>query len=583
MTDLLIRGGTVVDGTGAPPREADVAIRDGRIEAVGGGLGPARETIDARGRIVTPGWVDIHTHYDGQATWDSLLTPSCWHGVTTVVMGNCGVGFAPVHPGQEDFLIGLMEGVEDIPGTALAAGMKWGWESFPEYLDVLESIPHVLDVGTQVPHGAVRTYVMGERGARNEPATPEDIRDMAAIVKEAVEAGALGFSTSRTIVHRAVDGEPVPGTFAAEDELFGIGEVLADLGRGIFELAPAGAMGEDLAAPEKEVAWMRRLSAKIRRPVSFALAQHDIDARQYRRILELCREANEAGALLTPQVGSRPTMLLIGHQTFHPFSNRPSYRKLEALPLGERVAKLRDPTVRRRILSEKSEDTDPRLAVVMTLIEQGLHKIFPLGDPPDYEPPPEASIRAIAEREGRDPFEVLYDRMLDLDGRQLLMLAILSYSDGDLEALREMLQHPDSAFGLGDGGAHCGAICDASMTTFLVTHWARDRKRGPRLPIEWVVRKMTRDTADLYGLRDRGVLEPGRKADLNVIDWDRLQLALPQLAFDLPAGARRLVQRAHGYDATIVAGQVTFRDGEHTGALPGRLLRGSRGAERPRT
>jgi N-acyl-D-aspartate/D-glutamate deacylase len=378
-------------------------------------------------------------------------------------------------------------------------------------------------------------------------------------------------------VHRAVDGEPVPGTLAAEDELFGIGRVLGELGRGLFELAPAGAMGEDLAAPEKEVAWMRKLSAEIGRPVSFALSQHDVDKEQFRHVLALCRDANAHGSHIVPQVGSRPTMLLIGHQTFHPFSYRPTYRKLEALPLAERVAKLRDPEIRRRILAEENEASDPRIAVVMQLIAHGLHKIFPLGDPPDYEPGPEKSIKAIAAREGRDPFEVLYDRMLELDGRQLLMLAILSYSDGDLEAMRTMLEHPDSAFGLGDGGAHCGAICDASMTTFLLTHWARDRKRGPRLPLEWVVRKMTHDTAQLYGLRDRGVVAPGKKADLNVIDWQKLQLALPELVFDLPAGARRLIQRAHGYDATLVSGQVTFLQGEHTGALPGRLLRGPQG------
>jgi N-acyl-D-aspartate/D-glutamate deacylase len=575
MHDLKISGGTLVDGSGDAPREADVAVSDGRIAAVGRDVGPARETLDARGKLVLPGIVDIHTHYDGQATWDSLLTPSCWHGVTTLVMGNCGVGFAPVRPGDEDFLIGLMEGVEDIPGTALAAGMQWGWETFPEYLDALEGIPHVLDIGTQVPHGAVRAYVMGERGAKNEPATPADIEAMAAIVREGLEAGALGFSTSRTIVHRAVDGEPVPGTFAAEDELFGIGRVLRDLGRGLFELAPAGAMGEDLAAPAKEVAWMRRLSAETGRPVSFALSQHDVAKGQYREILELCRDANANGSQLVPQVGSRPTMLLIGHQTFHPFSFKPTYQALEALPLPERVAKLRDPAIRRRILDEKSAaGMDPRMNVVIGLIEGGLHKIFPLGDPPDYEPGPEASIAAEAKRLGRDPFEVLYDRMLELDGRQLLMLAILSYSDGDLEALREMLEFPSSAFGLGDGGAHCGAICDASMTTFLLTHWARDRRRGPKLPLEWVVRKMTRDTAELYGLRDRGVVAPGLKADLNVVDWEKLSLALPELVHDLPADGRRLIQRAHGYDATLVSGTVTFRDGEPTGALPGRLIRG---------
>ncbi|MEM7410545.1 MAG: amidohydrolase family protein [Myxococcota bacterium] len=579
MHDLAIRGGLLVDGSGAPPRAADVAVDDGRITAVAPEVGTARETIDATDRWVLPGIVDIHTHYDGQATWDSLLTPSCWHGVTTLVMGNCGVGFAPVRPGDEDFLVGLMEGVEDIPGTALSAGMKWGWESFPEYLDALDAIPHALDLGTQVPHGAVRAYVMGERGARNEPANAEDIARMAEVVREGMLAGALGFSTSRTIVHRAVDGEPVPGTFAAEDELFGIGRVLREVGRGLFELAPAGVMGEDLAAPAKEVAWMRRLSAETGRPVSFALSQHELDKDQFREVLALAREANADGAQLRPQVGSRPTMLLIGHSTFHPFSFKPSYQALETLPLPERVRALRDPETKRRILAETSvAGDDPRVGFVIQLIEQGMDKIFPLGDPPNYEPSPDQSIAAIAARENRDPFEVLYDRMLELDGRQLSMLAILSYGEGDLEALREMLEHPDSAFGLGDGGAHCGSICDASMTTFLLSHWVRDRTRGPKLPLEWVVRKMTRDTAELYGLHDRGVVAPGRKADLNVVDGERLELALPELVHDLPAGARRLIQRARGYDATIVSGVVTFRDGEHTGALPGRVLRGPQSA-----
>jgi N-acyl-D-aspartate/D-glutamate deacylase len=578
MHDLILEGGTLVDGTGAAPREVDVAVDGDRIARVGSNLGPARERIDARGKLVTPGWVDIHTHYDGQATWDPMLTPSCWHGVTTLVMGNCGVGFAPVRPGQEEYLIGLMEGVEDIPGSALADGLTWGWESFPEYLDVLERGHYALDLGTQVPHGPVRTYVMGERGAKNEPATPDDVEQMAAIVREAILAGALGFSTSRTIIHRAVDGEPVPGTFAAEAELFGIGRVLGELGMGLFELAPAGVMGEDLAAPEKEVAWMRKLSAEIQRPVTFALTQHDVDKDQWRRVLELCDAAAAEGSILRPQVASRPGTLLIGHQTFHPFSFRKSYKALAELPLDQRVARLRDPEVRARILSEKSEQADARIAVISALIENGLHKIFPLGDPPDYEPPPEASIKAIALREGRDPFEVLYDAMLELDGRQLLMLTLVGYSDGDLEAARAMLESPHSAFGLGDGGAHCGAICDASMTTSLLCHWARDRKRGPKLPLEWVVKKMTQETAELYGLHDRGVVAPGRKADLLVIDFDRLQLGLPELVHDLPAGARRLIQKARGYEATIVSGQVTLRDGEHTGALPGRLVRGAQSA-----
>jgi len=576
MADLLIRGGTVVDGTGAEPVEADVEITAGKITAVAPGLPDAPEVVDARGKLVTPGFVDIHTHYDGQATWDPLLTPSSWHGVTTLVMGNCGVGFAPVQPGDERYLIELMEGVEDIPGTALAEGMTWGWETFPEYLDVLEGLPHVLDLGTQVPHGAVRTYVMGERGARNEPATREDIERMADIVREGIEAGALGFSTSRTLLHRAIDGEPVPGTFAAEDELFGIGKVLGELGRGLYELAPAGVMGEDLAAPEKEVAWMRRLSAEISRPVTFALTQHDVQKDQWKRVLELCDEAVRDGSQLRPQVGSRPGTLLIGHQTFHPFSNKPTYKQLAELPLPERVVQLRQPEVRERILGEAPEEIDPRITVVQKIIEGGLHKIFPLGDPPNYEPTPEDSIKSLAERRGQDPFEVLYDEMLELDGRQLLMLTIVGYSNGDLEAVREMLESPHSAFGLGDGGAHCGAICDASMTTSMIDLWTRDRSRGPRLPLPWVVKKMTHDTAELYGLGDRGVLAPGRKGDANVIDYDALSLGLPELVHDLPSGARRLVQKARGYTATIVSGEVTWREGEHTGALPGRLVRGGR-------
>jgi N-acyl-D-aspartate/D-glutamate deacylase len=377
-------------------------------------------------------------------------------------------------------------------------------------------------------------------------------------------------------MHRAIDGEPVPGTFAAEDELFGIGRALGELGKGLYELAPAGVMGEDLAAPEKEVAWMRKLSAEIGRPVTFALTQHDVDKDQWRRVLELCDEAAAEGSILRPQVASRPGTLLIGHQTFHPFSNKPTYKKLAELALPALVAKLREPAIRKQILSEPSDATDPRVAVVQQIIEGGLHKIFALGDPPNYEPGPEASIKAIAERKGLDPFEVLYDEMLALEGRQLLMLTLIGYSDGDLEAVREMLENPHSAFGLGDGGAHCGAICDASMTTSLISLWTRDRTRGPKLELPWVVKKMTHDTAQLYGLGDRGVLAPGKKADLNIIDFDALDLLLPELVHDLPAGAKRLIQKARGYDATIVNGVVTWRQGEHTGALPGQLIRGAR-------
>ena len=576
MYDLVVRGGTVVDGTGAKPFVGDVAIHAGKVIEVGSVSERGREEIDARGKIVTPGFVDIHTHYDGQATWDELLTPTAWHGVTTLVMGNCGVGFAPVAPGKQDFLIGLMEGVEDIPGTALHEGIQWEWETFPEYLDALDRRKYAMDIGTQVPHGAVRVYVMGERGSKNEPATPEDIRQQAAIVKEAIQAGALGFSMSRTIVHRAVDGEVVPGTHGAEDEIFGIARVLGELGEGIVELAPAGIQGEDMSKPDKEIDWMRRLSAEIQRPVSFALVQHDVAPKDWKRLLDLCDEAGERdGAILRPQVSARPNTLLIGHQSFHPFSFRPTYMKMKELSLEEKVAELRKPEVRAQILGEESFYAIPQMKVVVQMITNGIDKIFRLGDPPNYEPGPEESLKAIAAEQGREPFDLLYDWLLELDGKQLLMLTLLNYSDYNLDSVRVMLEHPRTAFGLGDGGAHCGAICDASMTTSLLEHWVKGRSRGPKLEIEVAVKKMTSDTAALYGLNDRGQLVPGKKGDLNVIDLDRLENQLPEIANDLPAGAGRFIQRARGYEATVVSGQVTFREGEHTGALPGRLVRGA--------
>ncbi|MBW2242481.1 MAG: amidohydrolase family protein [Deltaproteobacteria bacterium] len=569
MHDLVVRGGMLVDGTGSPPRQADVAIQDGRIAEVGEVTGSGRDEIAAKGMLVTPGFVDIHTHYDGQATWDSLLAPSCYHGVTTVVMGNCGVGFAPVHPGQEDFLIQLMEGVEDIPGAALHEGIAWNWETFPEYLDCLDGLRFSMDLGTQVPHGSVRTYVMGERGANNEPATAEDIAAMAAIVKEGIAAGALGFSTSRTIAHRAITGEPVPGTFAAEDELFGIGRMLGELGTGVFEVAGAGAAGEDVAAPKAELDWMRRLSAEIQRPVSFAMLQVDTAPRLWRELLDLSAQATAEGAQLFPQVAGRPFGMLVGHQTdIHPFSDRPTFAKLRELPFEERIAQLRDPAVKRQILSETPDEP--------SLLLSRLGKWFPMGDPPNYEPCYEDSIEALATRAGRDPVELLYDKLLEKDGKELLLLPVLNYSDLIADPIREMIYHPNAALGLGDGGAHCGIICDASIQTFMLTHWVRDRTRGERVPIEFAVKRMTMDTASLYGLGDRGVVAPGMKGDLNVIDHDALRLELPEMIFDLPAGGKRLMQRARGYQATIVSGTVTMREDEPTGELPGRLIRGAR-------
>jgi N-acyl-D-aspartate/D-glutamate deacylase len=576
--DLVIRGGTVVDGTGAPSRIADVAVDGGRITAVGDVRESGRETIDARGLLVTPGFVDIHTHYDAQATWDAHLAPTCWHGVTTVVVGNCGVGFAPARRQDREWLIGLMEGVEDIPGAALSAGIRWEWETFPEYLDALGRMPRALDVGAQVPHGAVRAYVMGERGATNEPATADDIAAMERVVREALECGALGFSTSRTIGHRGVDGRPVPGTFASEDELFGIGRALATVGRGVFEVAEAGTGGRTSGDPdgaaEAEVAWMARLSAAIGRPVSFLVMQYDDDPDAWRRLLALAEQATEEGANLVPQVAARPFGMLAGHQSrVNPFADRPTYRSLATLPFDERIARLRDPEMRRRILAERPVGA-PVPGTLSALLGPSMYpRLFPLGDPPDYEPEADASVAAIATREGREPEAVLYDLMLRHDGRELLAYPVLNYAACNADALHEMILHPRSVLGLGDGGAHCGIVCDASMTTFMLTHWARDRRRGPRIALETAVRALTRDPAALYGLDDRGVLRPGMKADLNVIDFERLRLRLPEMAFDLPAGARRLLQRAEGYVATIVSGEAVMRDGSPTDALPGCVVR----------
>jgi len=577
MADLVVRNGTIVDGTGAPAFVGDVAIVDGLIVAVGSDVDapvPAgTEEIDATGLLVTPGWVDIHTHYDGQATWDDVLAPTAWHGVTTLVMGNCGVGFAPATPDRRDWLIGLMEGVEDIPGTALAEGINWDWETFPEYLDSLGPHRWTMDVGTQIAHGAVRAYVMGERGARNEPATPDDIDRMRTIVHDAIEAGALGFSTSRTIAHVAIDGEPVPGTFAAEDELFGIGAALGDLETGVFELAPMGAAGEDIVNPIKEVDWMRRLSAKIGRPVTFALIQVDSAPDLWRELMDASLVAADEGADIWPQIAGRATGLLSGHHTTYSlFDAFPAYRDLKARNLSDEdmADALRDPEVRAAILGW---EPDP---VTANSLAGAYDRTFLLGDPPDYEPGADRSLAGMAAAAGCTPLEVAYDAMLADGGRGLLYVPILNYADGSLEPVREMLLHPRAASGLADGGAHCGVICDASLPTFMLTHWTRDRSRGETLPLEWVVKKQSHDTARLYGLSDRGTLEPGMLGDLNIIDYQRLQLGSPYVVADLPAGGKRLLQGATGYVATVKSGAVTFAEGQDTGARPGVLLRGAR-------
>ena len=533
----------------------------------------AARTIDADGLLVTPGWVDIHTHYDGQATWDEVLAPSSWHGVTTLVTGNCGVGFAPARPDRHEWLIGLMEGVEDIPGTALTEGMTWDWESFPEYLDALEQRRWTVDIGTQIAHGAVRAYVMGERGARNEPADPADIAEMKRLVKEAIAAGALGFSTSRTIAHLAIDGEPVPGTYAAEDELFGIGAALGELGTGIFELAPAGTAGEDIVAPKAEVDWMRRLSAAIHRPVTFALVQVDTAPGLWRELMDESLRAVDDGADLWPQVAGRGFGLLSGHFTTYCLLDQiPAYQQLKARGLtpDELIAALRTSEVREAI---ESWAPDP---VADEAMEKAFATTYILGDPPEYEPGPERSLAGMAAATGRPALSIAYDAMLEDEGRGLLYVPILNYSDGDLHAIREMLLHPRAASGLGDGGAHCGIICDASQPTFMLTHWTRDRTRGERLPLEQVVKMQTHDTARLYGLTDRGTIEVGALADLNLIDYERLQLTNPRVVDDLPAGGHRLLQGAVGYVETIKSGVTTFAEGVDTGARPGALVRGAR-------
>ena len=569
MHDLVIRNGLLVDGSGAPARTADIAINDGLVSIVGDVQQPGREEIDAQGKLVTPGFVDIHTHFDGQITWDPLLTPSFWHGVTTVVMGNCGVGFAPAAPNRRDWLIGLMEGVEDIPGSALAEGIQWQWESFPEYLDFLDTLPKAVDIGTQVPHGAVRAYVMGQRGADNEDANPEDIAEMAAIVKEGLQAGALGFSTSRTLAHRAIDGEPVPGTFAAEDELFGIGRVLGELDSGIYEVAPAGVTGDDANAPQLEIAWMRKLSAEIGRPVTFALAQYDNDPDAWRDAFQLSKDALDEGANLYPQVAARGISILLTLRGRHPFIHSPAYRELDQLDWADRALAMRDPQRKERILAEVTSP-DAALGFLQW------RKLYPMSDPPNYEPAPDQSVQARADAAGQTPLEFAYDFLSQGDGRDILFSPLFNYANGDLEPTREMLLHPRSAVGLSDGGAHCGVICDASMPTFMLTHWTRDRERGERLPLEWIVKRMTHDTAQLYGLGDRGLLEPGKKGDVNIIDYDALQLERPEAVHDLPTDAMRLIQRARGYEATIVSGEIISRHGEETGARPGQLIRGAR-------
>ena len=562
MLDLWIRGGTIIDGTGAPRFTADIGVRDGKIAQVGASDEPATREINAAGLLVTPGWVDVHTHYDGQVTWDPYLTPSCWHGVTTVVMGNCGVGFAPARPDQHEWLISLMEGVEDIPGTALAEGIKWDWEGFPEYLDAIDRSPHAIDVVAQVPHGALRAYVMGERGAdHNEIPTSEEIETMGRLVREAIEAGARGFTSSRTKNHRTRDGEFTPSLTAEHAEMIGIAKAMGEGGKGVFEIVA------DFKDLESEFELLREMVEVSGRPMSISIAQNDYVPDQWRRLLELIDQAVAEGLPMKGQVPPRAIGLLLGLQaTMHPFVASATYNQIAELPLAERIARLRDPKTKAKILSEPSP---PGLAEVTS----SFGRIFELGNPPNYEPAPEDSIAARAEALGIAANELAYDLMLQDGGRALLYRTFLNYTDFNLDVSLEMLQSPNTVPGLGDAGAHCGMICDGSFPTFLMLHYGRDRTRGERRELEWLVKRQTSDTAELIGLSDRGTIEEGKRADLNLIDWQALQLRPPEILFDLPAGGKRLVQRVDGYRATLVAGVTICEDGEPTGAFPGKLVR----------
>ncbi len=580
MYDYLIKEATIVDGTGSAPYEGSVAIQDGRIAAVGDVDGAAKETVQADGAHLTPGWVDVHTHYDGQVSWDDTIDPSFSHGVTSIVMGNCGVGFAPCPPGGEQRMIELMEGVEDIPGTALYEGIEWGrWETFPEYIDYLGSRAFTLDVDTQVPHSALRNYVMGERALRHEDATGEDLAAMQAIVKESLEAGALGFSTSRTIGHRSVLGEPIPGTFAEKSELLAIGEAMKAAGKGVFQAVPAGVVG-DMAGPERwtteqEVELFVEIARASGRSCTFTLAQNGNRPDQWRNCLTIVEQANQEGVMIRPQITTRPIGFVTSLDAYHMFQRRETYLKLADLPLEKRLAEMRKPEIKAAILADQDVPPDQPgvMANVYGLLAMAAPGMFPIEAPINYEPEPSGNIAALAAAAGQEVPEYMYDFLTAGDGNQFAILLGANFVDGSFSVMEEMIQHPDTTIGLSDAGAHVNLIFDAVNPTYQITHWVRDRTRGPRMPIELMVHKQTLRNADLFGMHDRGSIEVGKKADLNLFELDRLGLGALQVHHDLPAGGSRILQSATGYLGTWVNGVRTRKNDQDTGARPGRVIR----------
>ncbi|MBT5110225.1 MAG: amidohydrolase family protein [Rhodospirillaceae bacterium] len=560
---LVIRGGTILDGSGGDPIDADIAVSDGKITAIGANLPKGADEIDARGKLVTPGFVDVHTHYDAQATWSNRITPSSWNGVTTAMIGNCGVGFAPCMPDQRDMLVKLMEGVEDIPEVVLTEGLPWNWETFEDYLDALDARQYDLDIATQVPHAAVRVYVMGERALRHEPATAADRAAMAKIAAQGIRSGALGFSTSRTINHKTLAGEHTPTLRAEEDELVEIATAVGAAGSGWLQVI------SDFDDQDSEFAMLRRMVKAAGRPMTVTILQRDAKPESWRDLMGKIADANADDLHIFGQVLTRPTGIMLGFEiSQNPFINRPSWDKIADLPFDEKLAILRQPDFRAQLISESNPDE--RLAYRVSCWE----RIFPLGDPPDYEPAPDQSIAALAAHTNKSPDEFAYDMLLEDGGKTLLYRPLSNYTYGDLETVKDMFSHPNSLVGLGDGGAHVSIISDASAFTYMLTHWTRDRTRGDKAPLPWAIKRMTRDNAAAIGLNDRGLLRPGYKADINVIDYDRLRLHAPKVAYDLPSGGRRLIQKADGYDATIVSGAPVQIGGAETGALPGRLVRG---------